>query len=71
MKIKTLNSEYIVNGNELWRNGELFSEDVRKVCGVAIGWQFYDGIPKVGDMMYVEYGTRSLRTSTITEIEQC
>ena len=73
MKIKTLNSEYIVNGKELWRNGVLETDDIRFVGGVTKGFQgTYEGIPEPGDMLLIEYyeGTmRSLRTSTITEVE--
>jgi len=71
MKILTLNSEYIVDGKELWKNGVLLSKDVRDVMGVTKGtWMFYEGVPCVGDMLYVQYGAKYLRTSTITEVEQ-
>jgi len=75
MIIKTLNSEYIIKGKELWRNGELFTDDIQcinRVTGKTRIW--YIGIPKVGDNLLVEYydGTtmRAIRTSTVTEVVQ-
>lgn len=72
MIIKTLNSEYIVKGKELWRNGELYTDDIRFIGGMYKGFAgIYDGIPEVGDMLYIEYyqdSWRSIRTSTITEV---
>ena len=72
MKFLTLNSEYIVNGSQLWRNGGLYTDDITYIGGITQDLQWYTGVPKVGDMLYVEYSndgrTRGLRSSTITEV---
>ena len=72
MIIKTLNSEYIVKDKELWRNGVLFTDDIRYVGGITSKtWMPYEGIPKVGDMLCVEYYQgvlRAIRTSRVTEV---
>lgn len=75
MKIKTLNSEYIVKDNELWKNGVLYTDNIRFIGGMDTVYSIpYKGTPKVGDMLLIEYHDgatmRSIRTSMITEVEQ-
>jgi predicted Holliday junction resolvase-like endonuclease len=69
--IKTLNSEYIVDNNILWKNGEVYTDDIRYI-GTLAKTVILDGLPNVGDMLYIEYYNgetmRSIRTSMVTEV---
>ena len=69
--IKTLNSEYIVDNNILWKNGEVYTDDIRYI-GTLAKTVILNGLPNVGDALYIEYYNgetmRSLRTSMVTEV---
>lgn len=69
--IKTLNSTYVIDGNVLWKNGEVYTDDIRYI-GTLAKTVILDGLPNVGDMLYIEYYNgetmRSIRTSTVTEV---
>ena len=69
--IKTLNSEYIVDNNTLWKNGEVYTDDIRYI-GTLAKTVILDGLPNVGDALYIEYYNgetmRSIRTSMVVEV---
>jgi hypothetical protein len=64
---------YELRGKELWRNGILHTDNIEYIGGMTNNSHIYEGTPRVGDMLYIEYRrseelARSIRTSTVTEV---